>query len=60
MDEDRIKGSAERLKGKLKKGTGEALGDEKLKNEGRADEASGTARNILGSIKDTIRNIGRG
>ena len=55
MDKDRVKGSAKTVTGKAKTAVGKALGDEKLKNEGRADQVKGKAQNIVGGIKDKMR-----
>jgi uncharacterized protein YjbJ (UPF0337 family) len=56
MDKDRIKGSAQKLKGDLKVATGKALGDQKLQAEGKADKAKGKIRNAVGGIKDSVRD----
>jgi uncharacterized protein YjbJ (UPF0337 family) len=55
MDTDRIKGSARQAKGALKEVAGKALGDAKLKGEGKADKTAGKVQNAVGSIKDTLR-----
>ena len=55
MDRDRIKGSAKQAKGAVKEAAGKALGDAKLKGEGRADKTAGKVQNAVGSIKDTLR-----
>ena len=55
MDRDRIKGSAKQAKGALKEVAGKALGDAKLRGEGKADKAAGKVQNAVGSIKDTLR-----
>ena len=55
MDENRITGAAQNLGGKAKDAAGGALGDTKLKAEGKADQAEGTARNAVGGAKDTVR-----
>lgn len=55
MDRDRIKGSAKQAKGALKEVAGKALGDAKLKGEGKADKAAGKVQNAVGSIKDKLR-----
>lgn len=52
MDKDRVEGAAKNLKGKAKTAAGKALGDEKLKNEGRADQVEGKVQNTVGGIKD--------
>ena len=56
MDKDRIKGAATNVTGKVKTGVGKALGDEKLKNEGRADQVKGKIQNTVGGIKDAARD----
>ncbi len=55
MDKDRIKGSAQQAKGKLKEVAGKVTGDAKLESEGKADKAAGKVRNAIGGIKDTFR-----
>jgi len=55
MDKDRVKGAAKNLGGKAKEGTGKALGDEKLKSEGRADRVTGKVQNVVGGLKDKAR-----
>ena len=55
MDKDRIKGSAQNMKGKVKEAAGRAVGDEKLKAEGRGDRVAGKLRNAFGSAKDALR-----
>lgn len=62
MNKDEIKGTAEQLKGKAKQGIGELTGDEQLREEGAADEASGEARKDVGEVKrkvgEAVENIG--
>jgi uncharacterized protein YjbJ (UPF0337 family) len=55
MDEDRIKGSAEQAKGKLKEVAGKLTGDSKLEGEGKAGQVAGKIQNAIGGIKDTLR-----
>jgi uncharacterized protein YjbJ (UPF0337 family) len=55
MDKDRVEGAAKNVAGKVKTATGKALGDEKLKNEGRADQVKGKVQNTVGGIKDKMR-----
>jgi uncharacterized protein YjbJ (UPF0337 family) len=54
MNKDRVEGAATNIKGKAKTAAGKALGDEKLKNEGRADQVKGKVQNTVGGIKDKI------
>ena len=55
MDKDRIKGSAEQAKGKLKEVAGKVSGDSKLEGEGKGDQIKGKIQNTVGGIKDTLR-----
>ncbi len=55
MNKDRIKGSAEQIKGKLKEAAGKTVGDAKLESEGKADQVSGKIRNAVGGLKDTVK-----
>jgi uncharacterized protein YjbJ (UPF0337 family) len=54
MNKDRVEGAAQNIKGKAKTAAGKALGDEKLKNEGRAEQVKGKVQNTVGGIKDKI------
>jgi uncharacterized protein YjbJ (UPF0337 family) len=55
VDKDRIQGSAEQVKGKVKDMAGKALGDAKMEGEGKADQAKGKAQNAVGGLKDSLR-----
>jgi uncharacterized protein YjbJ (UPF0337 family) len=55
MDKDRVKGSAEQAKGKVKEVAGKATGDAKLESEGKADQVKGKVQNAVGGIKDAVR-----
>lgn len=55
MDQDRIKGSATDIGGKVKDAAGGLLGDSKTQAEGKADQAKGQLQNAYGSAKDTVR-----
>jgi uncharacterized protein YjbJ (UPF0337 family) len=56
MDQDRMKGSLKEAKGNVKKTAGKALGDEKLKREGQADQVEGKVQNVVGGIKDALKD----
>ena len=60
MDKERIKGMAQQAKGAMKEGTGKALGDEKLKAEGKMDKVEGKVRNSVGGMKDAMREADKG
>jgi uncharacterized protein YjbJ (UPF0337 family) len=55
VDRDRVEGSAKNLGGKVKEAAGKLTGDEKLKNEGRADQVAGKVQNVVGGLKDKLR-----
>jgi uncharacterized protein YjbJ (UPF0337 family) len=55
MDKDRAKGSATNLGGKVKEGAGKVTRDEKLKGEGKLDQAKGKVQNAVGGIKDALK-----
>ena len=55
MDKDRIKGSAEQAKGKVKEVAGKATGDKNLRAEGMANKLSGKIRSAVGGLKDAVR-----
>ena len=55
MDKDRIEGSAEQAKGKVKEVVGKVTGDSKLEGEGKADQVAGKVQNTVGGIKDTLK-----
>lgn len=55
MDRDRITGSAKQAKGAVKEAAGRALGDAKLRGEGKAEKTAGKIQNTVGGIKDKLR-----
>jgi uncharacterized protein YjbJ (UPF0337 family) len=55
IDKDRIKGSAEQAKGKVKEWAGKVTGDKKTETEGKADQVKGKVPNTFGGLKDAVR-----
>lgn len=55
MDKDRVKGSANQVKGKIKKVAGKALGDSKLQSDGVANQVKGKVQNAVGGLKDALK-----
>ena len=55
VDRDRVEGSLEQAKGKVKEVVGKVTGDSKLEGEGKADEVAGKIQNTIRGIKDTLR-----
>lgn len=55
MDENRVKGTATDIGGKVKDAAGGLLGDSKTQAEGKADQVSGQLQSTYGSAKDAVR-----
>ena len=55
MNKDRIEGSVEQGKGKIKEVAGKVTGDTKLEAEGKVDQTAGKVKNTIGGIKDTVK-----
>ena len=55
MDNDRIKGAVKQKVGEAKEVAGKVTGDEKLKRQGQADQVAGKVQNIVGGVKDSVR-----
>ncbi len=56
VDENRVEGAWDKVKGAVKEGVGKMTGDEKLQGEGMADKAKGKAESAVGGAKDTVRD----
>lgn len=52
MNKDQVTGKVERAAGRVKQGVGEVLGNQKLANEGVADQVKGAAKETWGNAKD--------
>lgn len=59
MDRDRVEGAGRTTGGRIKEAAGKALGDEKMKHEGKADQAGGKVQNAVGGVKDALRGRDR-
>ncbi len=55
MNKDRIEGSFDQAKGKVKEVAGKVTGDSKLETEGKADQIKGKVQNTIGGMKDSIK-----
>jgi uncharacterized protein YjbJ (UPF0337 family) len=53
--EDKAANKAEEVKGKIKKGTGKAVGNPRLEAEGRADQTEGNLRQAGEKVKDAFK-----
>jgi uncharacterized protein YjbJ (UPF0337 family) len=62
MNKDELKGKAEAWKGKFKQATADMTDDERLRNEGEADEFAGRAQEGYGrarrKIGEKIKDVG--
>jgi uncharacterized protein YjbJ (UPF0337 family) len=56
MNIDTLAGEGTNLKGKLKEGLGDAVGDRALQREGVADQLSGDVRKGFGALRDFARD----
>jgi uncharacterized protein YjbJ (UPF0337 family) len=56
MNKDRIEGSVEQAKGKLKEVAGKVAGDSKLETEGKVQQATGKIQNAVGGFKDAVKD----
>jgi uncharacterized protein YjbJ (UPF0337 family) len=53
---DKIKGTANEAAGQVKQGVGKAVGSDKLRAEGAAQELKGHAQKAVGDAKDAVKN----
>ena len=62
MNKDELNGKMDQLKGKVKQATGDLTDDERLHDEGVADEASGDVQEGFGRARrkagDAIEDLG--
>jgi uncharacterized protein YjbJ (UPF0337 family) len=54
---DRLKGKGNELKGKLKQDIGIDTDDPSLVAEGQEDEAKGKTQQVIGTVKNAVRDI---
>jgi uncharacterized protein YjbJ (UPF0337 family) len=54
---DRLEGTIDEGKGKLKQAWGDATGDPQTQGEGLVDEAKGQAKQAQGDLKDAAGNL---
>jgi len=55
VDKDRVEGSWEQAKGKVKEVAGKATGDAKTEAEGKTQKTAGKIQNAVGGLKDKLR-----
>ena len=54
---DQIKGYANEAAGKIKQGVGKAIGNDRLRAKGAAQEAKGDAQKAVGKAKGAIKDV---
>ncbi len=59
MDKDRIKGTAQKIKGGIKEVGGKVIGNSKLEADGKIDKATGSVRKAVGEAKDVARDVAK-
>jgi uncharacterized protein YjbJ (UPF0337 family) len=55
MNNENVKGAAEKAGGKVKEVAGRVTGDRKLENEGNIDQAKGAVHSAVGNVKDSVK-----
>ncbi len=55
MDKDRIIGADKQVAGSVMEAVGKLVGDARLQDEGRAEQAEGTRQIDAGMAKDTLK-----
>ena len=64
MNRAELDGKRDKLKGKLKKATGDLTGNERLHDEGVVDEAAGRTEETVGRARrklgEAVESIGKG
>ncbi|MEO7028618.1 MAG: CsbD family protein [Acidobacteriaceae bacterium] len=55
MNNEHVKGAAEKGEGKIKEAAGQVTGNKKLENEGKADQVKGAVHNKAGDAKDAVK-----
>jgi uncharacterized protein YjbJ (UPF0337 family) len=59
VDEEPVKGAADKAKGAVKDAVGGLTGDSKLQNEGKIDKVKGAAHNAIGDVKDAVKDASK-
>jgi uncharacterized protein YjbJ (UPF0337 family) len=56
MDKEHVKSAADKASGAIKEAAGKVTGNEKLEAEGKFDKAKGEAREVIGDVKDAVKD----
>jgi len=55
VDEEHVRGAADKAKGAVKDAAGKVTGDKQMQAEGKTDKAKGAAHQAVGDVKDAAR-----
>ncbi|MER0236999.1 CsbD family protein [Fulvimarina sp. MAC8] len=56
VDKNEIKGAAKEAGGKVKEAVGSAVGNERMRAQGEADQAEGKTQKNYGKVKDAVKD----
>jgi len=56
VDNQRVKGVAQQIKGSVEKAVGKLTGNNKLETEGKIDKAAGSIRVAVGEANDVVKD----
>jgi uncharacterized protein YjbJ (UPF0337 family) len=59
MNKEQVSGKVDQAVGKVKQGVGEAVNNQKLANQGIADQVKGAAKETWGNAKDAATDIAK-
>lgn len=52
-----MSGKTDKLKGRIKEAAGALTGNDKLRDEGKADQAVGEAKEVIQKVADKVKNV---
>jgi uncharacterized protein YjbJ (UPF0337 family) len=58
MNKDRIAGAAKQAQGSVKETIGKAVGDAKLRSDGKAEKVEGKVQNAIGGLNSPLTKSG--
>jgi len=59
MNKDQVKGRVEDVKGKIKETAGKAVGNDRLRSEGVADQVAGKSQAAYGDAKKKVADVAK-
>jgi uncharacterized protein YjbJ (UPF0337 family) len=55
MNNEHVKGAADKAKGAVKDTVGKATGNDRMRAEGQYDKVKGDAHKVAGDVKDAVK-----